>query len=246
MDNKICNQCDIEKPLYLFHKEKKAPDGYRSKCKSCICENVRLYKQKNKNKLKEYNKKYILDHPEFRVKKLQIGNEWRRNNPDKMEIQYAKRRVSPQEKASKKAVRELNKANKLEKQKEIKKAKYDTIMSKYNGINASVYGEIWDDIQGYEGLYRISSHGRVYSLISNMMLNPYTCNIGYRFVNLHKDKLSKKYRVHRLVAITFIPNDFNKPDINHIDFDKINNKINNLEWVTAAENNIHRIVMKNI
>lgn len=62
---------------------------------------------------------------------------------------------------------------------------------------------------------------------------------GYLRVELHLDGRKKRYKVHRLVAMTFIPNKENKPQVNHIDGDKTNNYVNNLEWSTNGENNKH-------
>ena len=93
--------------------------------------------------------------------------------------------------------------------------------------------EIWKDIPGYEGEYKVSNMGNVYSIIkhrlSSLMLNK---TLGYLFVNLH----GKNYRVHRLVALTFIPNPENKPYIDHINTIKTDNRVENLRWCTPMEN----------
>ena len=93
--------------------------------------------------------------------------------------------------------------------------------------------EIWKDIPGYEGEYKVSNMGNVYSIIkhrlSSLILNK---TLGYLFVNLH----GKNYRVHRLVALTFIPNPENKPYIDHINTIKTDNRVENLRWCTPMEN----------
>ena len=66
---------------------------------------------------------------------------------------------------------------------------------------------------------------------------------GYKKVELYKDKKRKSFKVHRLVAQAFIPNPENKREVNHIDGNKHNNKVNNLEWVTSSENKIHAFKM---
>lgn len=107
--------------------------------------------------------------------------------------------------------------------------------------------EIWADIKGYEGLYKISSLGTVKALPNNpthlkeLILTPSKNSSGYLKVELYKDKVSKMYYVHRLVALTFIPNPYNKPQVNHKDGNKLNNTVENLEWVTKSENQKHAI-----
>ena len=91
------------------------------------------------------------------------------------------------------------------------------------------------DIQGYEGLYGITSCGRVWSYRSQKFLKP-KMNKGYLRVDLQKDGTRKTYYVHRLVADAYIPNPDYKPQVNHKDEDKTHNYINNLEWMTAKEN----------
>lgn len=121
--------------------------------------------------------------------------------------------------------------------------------------------EIWKDIKGYEGLYQISSRGRVRSLdrdieqisrggnpykrrMKGMLIKPGILNSGYEVVWLQKEGISEALTVHRLVAKAFIPNPNDKNDVNHLDGDKTNNELSNLEWVTRSENikHSHRII----
>lgn len=90
--------------------------------------------------------------------------------------------------------------------------------------------EVWKDIKGYEGYYRISNLGRVESLLSNKMLH--TENKGGQ-VNLQNPANGTKVTlgVNRLVALHFIPNPYNLPVVKHKDGNKLNNRADNLEWV---------------
>lgn len=108
-------------------------------------------------------------------------------------------------------------------------------------------------VVGYEGLYSVSDLGQVYSMPKKWVsgkgcvreikkpvkMSMSFDNSGYRVVGLRKGDNLKQYKVHRLVAIAFIPNPLNKPCVNHIDGDKGNNKLENLEWVTVKENGTH-------
>ena len=98
--------------------------------------------------------------------------------------------------------------------------------------------EVWKDVVGYEGLYQVSSFGKVKRLKNGKerILKPQPNGFGYLFVNLYKNKINKHFKVHRLVAKTFIPNPDNLPQVNHIDEDKTNNHVDNLEWCDAKYN----------
>ena len=97
--------------------------------------------------------------------------------------------------------------------------------------------EIWKDILGYEGSYKISSFGNIFSIKSNkiMKLNDSSSN-RYFSIYLRKNQKGKGYSVARLVAKAFIPNPDNKRIVDHIDGDKKNNHISNLRWATYIEN----------
>lgn len=97
--------------------------------------------------------------------------------------------------------------------------------------------EIWRDIEGYEGLYQVSDLGRVKRGTSGRILKGYKITGDYLGVKLCKNNIKSTQKIHRLVAQAFIPNPENKPQVNHIDEDKTNNVVSNLEWMTATENN---------
>lgn len=92
------------------------------------------------------------------------------------------------------------------------------------------------DIKGYESLYAVTSCGKIFSYRKKKFLSPRKNNSGYLRVALYKDGKAKDFLVHRLVAEAYLPNPANLPQVNHIDEDKTNNALLNLEWCTAAEN----------
>jgi hypothetical protein len=98
--------------------------------------------------------------------------------------------------------------------------------------------EVWVHIEGYKGLYEVSSLGRIRNAISGFVLKPLPRG-DYLCVDLYKDGLHKKHGIHRLVAKAFKKNPCNKPYVMHLDSNTYNNEATNLEWGTAAENNLH-------
>ena len=92
------------------------------------------------------------------------------------------------------------------------------------------------DVKGYEGLYGITSCGRVWSYKRQKFLKPASDKKGYFKVVLYKNGKCKNYKIHRLVAEAYIPNPDNLPQVDHIDNDKTHNYINNLQWITNRNN----------
>ena len=104
--------------------------------------------------------------------------------------------------------------------------------------------ETWKPVAGYEGLYEVSNLGNVRRVAGKgckeiRVLKLVKQSNGYLYVNLYKEGNRKMHRVHRLVAQAFIPNPDNLPEINHIDEDKTNNCVENLEWCDNVYNNNH-------
>lgn len=100
--------------------------------------------------------------------------------------------------------------------------------------------EIWKDCKGYEGKYQVSNLGRVWSIGSQKYLNGSIDKDGYIQVCLTaKNGKAKKERVHRLVALTFLSNPKGLPQVNHIDENKENNCVDNLEWTSIKDNANH-------
>lgn len=96
---------------------------------------------------------------------------------------------------------------------------------------------ILQDVIGYEGIYAVAENGQVWSHRSNKFLKPSKLPNGYLQVGLSKDGKQKRFFVHRLVAMAFIPNPDNLPQVNHKDENKLNNCIDNLEWCDCKYNN---------
>jgi Mor family transcriptional regulator len=104
----------------------------------------------------------------------------------------------------------------------------------------------WKPVLNYEGIYEISENGDVKRIANTNnqykvghILKSNVIN-GYAHVQLHKNSKVKSMRVHRLVAISFIANPSKKPHVNHIDGNKLNNNLSNLEWCTPSENQLHK------
>lgn len=116
--------------------------------------------------------------------------------------------------------------------------------------------EVWKPVAGYEGLYEVSNLGRVKSLPKvvdlgrakqnrvEKFLRPIPDGKGYLMVWLFKNQVKKMWKVHRLVADAFIPNPHNKPQVDHINTDKSDNRVCNLRWCTEKENSNNPITAK--
>ena len=96
-----------------------------------------------------------------------------------------------------------------------------------------------EPIFGYEGIYWINREGEIRNR-NHTILKPCEDKKGYLYIGLTKDRKKIKYKVHRLLAIQYIPNHYNKTQVDHIDRDRKNNSLDNLRWATASENSINR------
>jgi len=118
--------------------------------------------------------------------------------------------------------------------------------------NFIIMEEIWKEIEDFDGVYFVSNYGRVKSIdrliirsdgvhiqTKGRVLIPRPATNGYMFVNLSKNGKSKNYSIHRLVATYFLNKIINKNEVNHIDGNKENNYVYNLEWCTRKENSAH-------
>ena len=108
--------------------------------------------------------------------------------------------------------------------------------------------EIWKEVKDYEGIYQVSNLGRIKSLsrlnlrgfkIKEKIIKGGIDTHGYQMINLTKDGIRKTILVHRLVSKHYICNAFDKPDVNHKNGIKTDNRVSNLEWSTTQENVTH-------
>lgn len=128
-----------------------------------------------------------------------------------------------------------------------------------NKLKCEIYNDSmqkeWRDVIGFEGFYQVSNYGGIRSvnhfsrnntnggkrMVPGKVIKPYRAGAGYAYVTLSKNEKRHKVAVHRIVAETFIPNDDNLDEVNHIDGDKANNSVENLEWVSHKDNIIHMV-----
>jgi hypothetical protein len=103
--------------------------------------------------------------------------------------------------------------------------------------------EMWEDIKDYEGLYQISNLGNVKSIKKGIVVGDIIKG-GYRRIPLYKNGKYKRFMIHRLVAEAFVKNPDNKPEIDHIDGNSLNNMADNLRWCSHKENLNNPITLK--
>lgn len=98
---------------------------------------------------------------------------------------------------------------------------------------------MWIEISGYEGLYKINESGEVINIVTGALKKVYFNPQGYKMITLCKSNRSRVFLLHRLIARYFVPNPKNYRCVNHIDGDKQNNDLFNLEWCNHSHNNKH-------
>lgn len=106
--------------------------------------------------------------------------------------------------------------------------------------------EIWKDVVGYEEYFQVSNTGKLFSKRTNKILKQSISKTGY-YISTTKiggrNGINKCFKIHRLVALAFLDNISNKPTVNHIDGNKLNNHVSNLEWATHSEQTKHALCM---
>lgn len=120
---------------------------------------------------------------------------------------------------------------------------YHNKIAKNTPVTTDEDAEIWKDLRNYEGIYQVSINGEIRRwkkyLNKWVLLNPYSDKNGYLKVTLVNNYNENKRLLHRIIAEEFIKKELNKNEVNHIDGDKKNNCVENLEWCNRSENMIH-------
>jgi len=111
-------------------------------------------------------------------------------------------------------------------------------LREYKDEKQSIEEEEWKDVIGYEGLYLVSSKGKVYSYYTDRVLRDSVGSAGYPHIWLAKNKQRKSKNIHRLMAEAFLEKPKDKTEVNHKNGIRIDNNLSNLEWVTSSENTL--------
>lgn len=106
------------------------------------------------------------------------------------------------------------------------------------GCCCAIY-EQWLDVEGFEGRYKVSNKGRIYSVLKDELVKPASDKLGYKYLTLSKNRKKLTRKVHRLVAAAFLIRLPGRNSVNHIDKKSYHNCVCNLQYVSARENNRH-------
>ena len=104
-----------------------------------------------------------------------------------------------------------------------------------NQLNKELFNKVFQDVKDYEGLYKISKNGEIWSCWYKKIMTP-NLDDGYHKIRLRKNTKSYRCSIHRLLALQYIPNLENKEEVDHIDKNRLNNSLDNLRWVSRIEN----------
>ena len=142
--------------------------------------------------------------------------------------------------------------------------KFNTPKSKFRCARTELkfgvfcFMEIWKDIPGFDSRYQISnlgnvkvkqyirSNGKGVFLTKEKLLKPFIEHGGYQKIVLYSNGKNKRMKVHRLVAMAFIPNPYNKPEIDHVNTNTLDNRVENLRWVTSKENHFNVLTRRHM
>ena len=102
--------------------------------------------------------------------------------------------------------------------------------------------EVWKDIPVYDGIYEASTLGRIRSKVTGRLAHTFKSEKGYIVAKIFLNGQCKNEKIHRLVAMTFLPNPNNLPQVNHKDYNRANNNVDNLEWCTCEQNIQHSLI----
>jgi hypothetical protein len=111
-----------------------------------------------------------------------------------------------------------------------------TLTNRQSASKQVIFKNLPEDLNGFESKYKVTNDGRVYSEYLHDFVKPFFSKGGYVRIKLNFGDRSKKFMIHRLVAKAFIPNVDNKPHVDHINRNRADNRMENLQWVTPKEN----------
>lgn len=239
---KTCIKCNESKSLDCFGKNNRNADGKQNVCKKCINSSRKDEYALNKDRILASNKKYRQSN-KGKSKRSVYQKNWKKDNPEKHEARLKRFRLSDEEKSINRDKRKLESEFKRKARDDKRRQQIAKILDEYQSkLSNDLPQEMYSEVKGFEGRYMISNYGRVLSLVRGKLLKQILSDYGYLKVTLYNEdnKYGKKFLVHRLVADSFLSNEKGYEQINHMDFNKQNNVVTNLEWCTHQQNQRHR------